>query len=217
MGIQMKILAHHLLAIPLFISLIVEMNCVPSSYQSPRVLRPGEKSVGAGIAMPLTEGDVSLILRCGVIKNLDVGIKFGGYPEIAYGTFSDIKYCFVEQPLLIAADLGFLYHKDLFMSENEPRTYGMHPTVLLGSDRIYGGIGWNYSIKRETYSSMFPPYVTWVTPSRSSGPRIMLGASWGKRWKISPEIIFNFDQLSQPDVVMVGCGINRIFGKPTRD
>jgi hypothetical protein len=218
MGIQMKILVHYLLAILLFISLIVGMNCVPSSYQSPRVLSPEEKSIGAGLSLPVDEGDVSLCLRSGVLKNIDVGIKFGGYPNFAYGIFSDIKYCFVELPLLISADMGFLYHKDLFMSENEPRTYGMYPTVLLGSDRIYGGVGWNYRIKRETYYSMFPPYETWITTSRSSGPRIMLGASWGKRWKFNPEIIFNFDPLSRPDgIVMVGFGIHRIFGKPTRD
>jgi len=213
MDIQMKTLFANLL----FISLLVEMSCVPSGYQSPRVLRPGQMSVGAGLAMPVTNGDLSLCLRCGVIKNLDVGIKYGGYPEIAYGIFSDIKYCFVKQPLLIAADLGFIYHKDLFMSENEPQTHGLHPTVLLGNDRFYGGIGWNYSIHRETYYLWSPPKKE-VTTTRSSGPRIMLGASWGKRWKFNPEIIFNFDPLSRPDgIVMIGCGIHRIFGKSIRD
>ncbi len=213
----MKILAHYPLTVLLFILILLGMKCVPSSYQSPRVLRPGETSVGAGVALPLTNGDLTLCLRCGVIKNLDVGIKLGGYPEIGYGVFGDIKYCFVRQPLLIAADLGVIYHKDLFMAENEPRTHGLHPTVLLGSDRIYGGIGWNYSIHRETYYAWDPPYRTWDTTTRSSGPRIMLGASWGKRWKFNPEIIFNFDQRSHSDALMIGCGIHRIFGKPTKD
>ncbi|MDZ7262200.1 MAG: hypothetical protein ONB05_08865 [candidate division KSB1 bacterium] len=217
MDIQMKTFAHNLLAILLFIPLILEMNCVPSGYQSPRVLRPGQASVGVGVALPLTNGDVSLCLRCGVIKNLDVGIKFGGYSEIAYGIFSDIKYCFAEQPLLIAADLGFIYYKETFMSETETRTHGLHPTVLLGSDRFYGGIGWNYSIQRETYVIWNPPK-EWIKTTHSSGPRIMLGASWGKRWKFNPEIIFNFDPLARPDgIVIIGCGIHRIFGKPSRD
>ncbi len=208
----MKILAHYLLAALLFLAFQIEMNCVPSSYQSPRVLRPGEASVGVGFP------DLSLCLRCGVIKKLDVGIKFGGCPHLAYGIFSDIKYCFVEQPLLIAADLGVIYYRDLFEPDHEPRTYGLHPTILLGSERFYGGIGWNYSIERETYYTMFPPYKTWIITTRSSGLMIMLGASWGKRWKFNPEIIFNANPLYQPHgIVMIGCGIHRIFGKPIRD
>ncbi|RPH89264.1 MAG: hypothetical protein EHM72_20615 [Calditrichaeota bacterium] len=217
MNIQTKILAHHLLTILQFIPLLVAMNCVPSSYHSPRVLRPGEMSVGAGLSLPVTQGDVSLCLRSGIIKNLDLGIKLGGWGD-CYGLFSDIKYCIVKQPLLISANMGFLYHQDTFMTETEPRTQGIHPTILLGSDRIYGGIGWNYSIERETYSSMLPPYKTWIITTRSSGPRIMLGASWGNRWKFNPEIIFNFDPLGRSNgTVMVGCGIHRVFGKAIRD
>lgn len=193
------------------------VGCVPSGYQSPRTLRPGQASVGAGVALPFTYGDLSLCLRCGVIKNLDVGIKMGGSND-GYGVFSDIKYCFLKHPLLVAADLGFIYHEGEFMNEYEPRTQGVHPTILLGSDRFYGGIGWNYSVKRETHYSMGPSYSVWDIVTRSSGPRIMLGTSWGRRWKFNPEIIFNFDPLLRHDAgVMIGCGIHRFFGKQAKD
>ncbi|MDZ7332720.1 MAG: hypothetical protein ONB13_04460 [candidate division KSB1 bacterium] len=209
----MKTFVPYIIANLVFIAFAIWVGCVPSGYQSPRVLRPGQASVGAGVAVPITYGDFSLCLRCGVIKNLDVGIKYGGSKD-GYGVFSDIKYCFLKQPLLVAADVGFIYYKGEFMNEYEPRTQGVHPTILLGSDRFYGGIGWNYLIKRETHDSMSPPY-TWDITTRSSGPRIMLGSSWGQRWKFNPEIIFNFDPLLRQHAagVMIGCGIYRIFGK----
>lgn len=210
----MKTLANNSAVILLFISLVIGMNCVPSSYQSPRALRPGQFSVGAGVAVPY---DLSLCLRYGVVKNLDIGIKYGGYSENEYGLFSDIKYCFISKPLLIAVDVGFICYRFDFFSENEPRTQGLHPTLLLGNDRFYGGIGWNYSVHRETYVNWDPPK-QWVETTRSSGPRIMFGSSLGKRWKFNPEIIFNFDPLLRHDaVVMVGCGIHRVFGKQTKD
>lgn len=192
--------------------LLVEFNCVPSSYQSPRPLRQGEMAVGGGFSLPITKGDLSLCFRYGVFKHADFGFKLGGYPDISYGYFLDARYGLLEHPLLLSGGLGFLTYFDLYAPDYELRVHGFHPTIFLGTDRIYGGIGWNYMIVRETrYPMDKGPY---ISTSRSSGPRIILGASWGKRWKFNPEINVNFqrdDRSLAP--IIVGFGIHRVFFK----
>lgn len=198
----------------LLISISAIVSCVPSSYQSPKVLRPGEKALGAGLAFAkyenVTAMDPFLCFRYGVFDKVDLGLKVFGFPDLGYSVFFDAKYSLLERPLLISGDLGFIAGADYFAPENETKVFGLHPTIFLGSAKIYGGIGWDYLIIRETKSPMFKaPY---VSISRESFPRIMIGTSLGGKWKLNSELIFRSyskDRFSAP--VVVGFGIHRVF------
>jgi hypothetical protein len=198
--------------LPIFISVIV--SCVPSSYHSPRVLKPGERTMGIGYALSKEDaGDFSLCFRYGVFNRADCGLKVSGLPGGSYGVFFDTKYGFLEHPFLLSGDLGFMTFADLFAPDYEFRAYGFHPTLFFGSDRLYGGIGWNYMLFRKVQWPMAPegPF---ISTSRVSSLRIVIGTSWGKRWKFNPEIILNFPSENRyiPPVIG-GFGFHRIFIK----
>jgi len=199
----------------LLILILVIVNCVPSSYQSPKVLRPGEKALGAGVFFGKYESvipvDLSLYFRHGVFEKADLGLKVSGFPDLGHNVFFDAKYNFLEQPLLISGDFGFMTFAEYFTPDDELKALGFHPTVLFGSNRIYGGIGWNYFILREKKSPMFKePY---VSISRESGPRLLIGTSLGRKWKFNSELIFSsYSKDRFPgSVVVVGFGIHRVF------
>lgn len=206
----------NILVIILIILILVIVNCVPSSYQSPRVLKPREKALGVGFSFgkydDITPADLSPYFRYGVFNKVDLGLKICGFPEFGYSLFFDTKYCFLEQPFLITGDLGFMTYADYFAPDCDLKAYGFHPTVLFGNDQIYGGVGWNYFLLREKNEPMFEePY---ISISRESGPRIMIGTSLGRRWKFYSEIIFNFHTGDRsPAPVIVGFGIHRVFIK----
>jgi hypothetical protein len=200
----------------LLILIFIIANCVPSSYQSPRVLRPGEKAVGAGFALVkaeyVTPIDPFLCFRYGVFKKADLGLKFSGYPDLGYGIFFDTKYSFLEQPLLISGDLGFMVIADYWTPDNEAKIFGFHPTIFFGNEKIYGGIGWNYFIVREKKPPMFGgPY---ISVSRESFPRIMIGTSLGRRLKFNTEVIFSSYLVEgSSGSIVVGFGIRYVFFK----
>lgn len=127
-----------------------------------------------------------------------------------YGFFLDGKRLLIERPFLASADLGYMIFADFFAPDYEKRVYGIHPTLLFGSDRLYGGIGWNDMRTMETnYPMGGKPY---TVRSRESGLRLLIGASWGKRWQFNPELILNFHRhyySSAP--IMAGCGFRGVI------
>lgn len=213
MAKKMKKMTNYLLGtLTIFISIII--SCVPSSYHSPKVLKPGEKTLGIGYAFSKKDvGDFSTCFRYGVFHRMDCGLKMIGHPAIGYGVFFDTKYGFMEHPFLLSGDLGFMTFADLYAPDYEFRAYGFHPTLFFGRDRLYGGIGWNYMLLREVQWPMSPegPF---ISTSRVSSLRVLIGASWGKRWKFNPEIILTFpsrDRYTAP--VIAGFGFHRGFIK----
>lgn len=204
----------NIFVIVLLLLISLTVSCVPSSYQSPKVLKPGEKALGAGVSFGkyenVTPVDFSLCFRYGVFDKVDLGLKAFGFPNLGHNVFFDAKYSLLEQPLLISGDLGFMAIAE-YIPDDEAKVFGLHPTIFLGSEKIYGGIGWDYLTIRETKSPMFKaPY---VSISRESSPRLMIGTSLGRKWKFNSELIFWFyskDRLSGP---VVGFGIQRVFIK----
>jgi hypothetical protein len=199
----------------LLISISAIVSCVPSSYQSPKVLRPGEKALGAGLAFAkyenVTPMDPFLCFRYGVFDKVDLGLKAFGFPDLGYSVFFDAKYSLLEQPILISGNLGFMAIAEHFPDDDEAKVFGLHPTILLGSEKIYGGIGWDYLIIRETKSPMFEaPY---VSIRRESSPRLMIGTSLGGKWKFNSELMFWSDSKERLSGPVVGFGIHRVFIK----
>ena len=171
--------------------------------------------MGTGFALAKAESvipiDPFLCLRYGVFKKTDLGLKFSGFPSVGYSIFFDTKYNFLEQPLLISGVLGFMTIADYY-SENKTKVFGFHPTFLFGSEKIYGGIGWNYFIVREKHSPMFgEPY---ISTCRESSPRILIGTSLGRRWKFNTEVIFSsYLGEESSGAIVVGLGIRYVFLK----
>ena len=171
--------------------------------------------MGAGIAFTTYDqvipADFSPCFRYGIINKVDVGFKLAGMPGLAYSFFADMKCNFLEHPLLLSGDFGFMTFGEE-APDWELKAFGVSPTILFGNDRIYGGIGWNYFILRETQWPMFKEPYTSI--SRESCPRIIIGTSFGRRWKVNSEVIFSYYSSDEfPGPVVVGFGIHSVFIK----
>lgn len=201
----------------LFISLLTGVvfygliSCTPSIYQSPKVLKPGEKVLGIGFSFQrikeedgeeaaIIPTDLSLYTRFGVFNRMDIGFKIFGFPNLnysdlesptwedallGYSLFFDAKYNLVQQPLLISVDVGFL-RASSYPFEDRLDTRGIHPMLLFGSEHSYGGIGWNYLIFHEDNGQI-------RRSSKEPSVRALIGTSLSRgRFQFNPELSFCF-------------------------
>ena len=151
-----------------------------------------------------------------------MGLYIFGLPDpyegrlMGYRLFFDTKFNFVEHPLLISGDLGFMAWGIQAPLDDWITTVGLHPIVLIGSNHLYGGLGWNYlefRTKHDHAADHVDPVPLQEThTSRELFPRIMLGIAAGKKWRFSSEISYYFETQSYPSLV-VGFGIHRNFTK----
>ena len=138
-----------------------------TNLQSPEVLKENEVSGGIGIypheAKPKIEkfgfeylvGGFELTGRMGLGKNYDFGVKAYGFPKIITGGIAcDIKYQFLSDPIIVSSSLEASYstHKAVetstihlfegtgFTIQHYREMYGIHPTLLVGTRNLYGGV-----------------------------------------------------------------------------
>ena len=67
-------------------------------------------------------------------SNMEGGIRVAGVPYL--GTMvGDLKYLVMDEPLLVSADLNLGFY--------QMRTMGLHPAIIVGTERFYTGIQQN--------------------------------------------------------------------------
>ncbi|NOZ62378.1 MAG: hypothetical protein GXO74_11940 [Calditrichaeota bacterium] len=183
----------HAIASLLTLFLLVTISCIPANYLSPKVLKPGEKTLGLGLSCSNSgeffEVIPSFCFRAGFFNAMDMGISLTAFPGFGQGVFLDSKLKLAEKPLFISFDSGFLMTTQYFSSDNEEIGLAFHPLFLFGSENIYAGLGWNFNIHREKSYPMGKEPI--VKRSRESTPLILLGTSYGKKWKFSIQTIFS--------------------------
>lgn len=168
-------------------------GCVShTTFQSPRVLDPGQANVGLGGAGWVQRHDTHrhhgflegvLYGRVGVTRNLDVGIKlFGPFG----GIFGDVKYQLWQRPPFVSADLGFSYGRfgDMPDSGDDFDYLGFYPMVLFGYEDLYGGVKLIYV--EEVRHRKYGPGGT--ETERYSRPGIVVGTSVGSKVRMRPEM-----------------------------
>jgi hypothetical protein len=152
-----------------------------STLQSPEVLPPGENRVGAGVLLggdleggESGIGELAILGRRGLSENVDMGGRIWGIPPYV-GLYGDLRYQIVRDPVFVSGGLGAsVFHFDDFT------TVGIYPTVLAGSDRLFGGIKWTQLVGgggdvEDTFGAGFPGLVA--------------GTGFGQSLIFSPEVI----------------------------
>ena len=208
-----------------------------STYQSPKILNPGEKLWGTGISLNNNKelknsfpiallSDLSIYTRYGLSDRAENGFKLSfSLPFLL--TSYHYKYLLLQtapvkpmkKPLLVTGDLGL----SLGVAGSGNTAIGFHPTLLFGREDIYGGVSTN----------IIYPLSRGPNPSSHSlnilSSRIMAGAAIGHKWKFNPEISYDFFPYSGETVqifhgettlpngmIVVGFSIQRIFGEKDR-
>lgn len=118
-----------------------------TTYQSARVLEPGEKVVGAGLGgfVEATDGGASVGLldlygRMSLSPEVDAGVKVTGFPLLGGLVFADVKRQVLRDPLYVAADLGASVFVSFIYDETGPiYLLGLYPMVLAGTEHVYAG------------------------------------------------------------------------------
>jgi len=151
-----------------------------STFQSPEVLRPGEKAIGIALS-GIGEGkEMSLYClevygRYGVGEKCDAGIKMffpGGI-----GVLGDIKQQHKLKPLLVSSDFGVSY----FYGIEDFHVMGFYSTVLFGGKHFYSGLKCIIWGTFDNGLSVCPPLLG-----------ILIGASIGNTIRVLPEINLYF-------------------------
>ena len=200
-----------------------------STYQSPKILNPGEKLWGTGISLNNNKelknsfpiallSDLSIYTRYGLSDRAENGFKLSfSLPFLL--TSYHYKYLLLQtapvkpmkKPLLVTGDLGL----SLGVAGSGNTAIGFHPTLLFGREDIYGGVSTN----------IIYPLSRGPNPSSHSlnilSSRIMAGAAIGHKWKFNPEISYDFfpysGETTLPNgMIVVGFSIQRIFGEKDR-
>ena len=168
------------------VTALASIGC--ATFQTPKVLEPGEVALGAGgIILLSDEGgmpNAAIFARLGILKNVDIGFK----AELPLSTsfVLDVKYQIMQRPILIAADLGFFSFGE---------TIGVVPSLLFGTERLYGGF------KAYTRFNEYSPSSLVSKTAVSVYPTAVVGVAVGKRIKLLPEIAFSPVEWSSADVV----------------
>ena len=162
-----------------------------TAHQSPALLNRGESAVryggslggfyqvdrsdgdefepSAGIPLMFLEG------RWNLDENLEFGIRSAGLPYVGMMA-GDLKYLLTERPVLVAADLG--------VTVDRFQLLGVHPTILVGSESLYGGIE----------QSFYLPYTSKEKRRYNRGDvdppisALIVGSILGDRVKFMPEL-----------------------------
>jgi hypothetical protein len=134
------------------LSLLVLQGCAPiSMFQSPEVLQPGERAIGAAYLVvqwdTVEEEDLpgdddvgglpSIWFRTAVAENTDMGMSIG-----LFSSALDIKRVFVRGPVLLSGDLGLCFGNDEFDGD---AAVTLRPALLLGTEHLYGSVWGAYA------------------------------------------------------------------------
>lgn len=199
----------------LLAGVLVCVGCVSlTSFQSPVSLSPGSTSVGGGLAvnywasdgLPLPEAD--FLVRYGVFKGVDVG----GKVSLPFASVSaDVKWQFLNGPLLAALDVGGSYGHSPFLNDviDEAVYLSAYPALLVGSDRVYVAarpLMVHTDERRLAHGVPVSSYTDWY-------PQVIVGGSFGDRLRVMPELSFAFGMGNrQNPSILPGIGIAIRYG-----
>ena len=163
--------------------------------------------------------DSSPHFRYGLGHRTDLGIKLFGLRQsgswTGYNLMVDVKYAIRQNsPLLISGDLGVAVTYLNFIPDNEYKIWSIHPLVLFGRERVYGGIGIDYwqEHRLQIRNMGFEPFVPdKIYNTRIISPRLMLGVSIGRKWRLIPEIHIQLFALEGRTHFIMAIGIQRQF------
>lgn len=112
-----------------------------TTFQSAKVLDPGQAAFGAGAAIA-TGGvfETNAFGRIGLSQNSDMGFKAFGLPGFGFGLFGDMKYQFLKTIPYAAVDFGASYmHGSSSFGSGDWSSVGLYPMVLFGDEKTYAG------------------------------------------------------------------------------
>jgi hypothetical protein len=181
-----------------------------STLHGPAPLEPHVRSVSAGLGpVFLDDGfDEDFLLftlafgpyasvRQGITDRLELGAAFG----IFNGLSVDAKYNLLRGPVFLSADLalsrGVIVDFDIWGGDDEGAigTLGLHPALMFGTERIYGGA------KLMT----FPGHIDMRRPWSV----VYVGGSFGTQTRIVPEIAWLRDPADRETSWLVGLVVQR--------
>lgn len=113
-----------------------------SVFQSAEVVEPGEGRVG--LAASFVSAPVDMPARIGVVRNLDLGFRYGFLDQFLI----DTKYQFLRDPMDGSLSLGFSYNTVDAGTKDAPNrrvSYGFYPTILVGN--TVQDVGWYAGIR----------------------------------------------------------------------
>jgi hypothetical protein len=181
----------------ILISILINTGCLSlMNFQTPEVLDPGEHTIGIGSGVyiaPEDDGDLrieplsgDIQWRFGLKKNLDGGLRY----RFPLGILGDIKYQFLAEPVLVSGDLGisYWYIPGILIDNPTEHWVSICPTLLVGTEHIYGGIKILYS---------FNITATSIENEGFFPPGLLLGASIGNRFRINPEVTFFYHDIPE--------------------
>lgn len=174
-----------------------------STYQSPKILEKGSGQIGfgilAGVGIENQEtglGEISLIGRYGISERMDVGAKLYGMPQLLefHSFYGDLRHQILTDPIYLSGSMGIST-----FSVDDFRSIGLYPTVMAGTERLYGGVKWIRLIStsdqtEESLGTHFPGFVA--------------GANFGGRISVMPEVNIYF---SEDILVFPGVGLTYRF------
>jgi len=188
------------------IGFVIFSSCSVATFQTPKLLNPGEKVVGVGTAGYYSPKDndsyvaeIDIYGRFGIEKNKELGIKYL-FPT---GVCCDAKIQILEKPILVALDfmVSLSYYPPDYQDEYTiSETIGFHPLLLFGRECLYGGIKYTY-LHEETY----------LDENIIKYPSLMFGASMGDKFRMLPEINLLFCDENKGVIVVFGVGFQYGF------
>ena len=174
-----------LAALLLTSSVLLFLNCIYATFQTPEVTPPGRVAVGLGGAGGITflgDGgyptlEADLYTRVGLFPRADAGLRLA----LPLGLMADFRYQVLRRPLLLTAGLGvqhFTRQGHEFGREVDRAYWNVYPTVLFGSRRVFGGVR---AIVVNEDDRLTGRATTRVYPG------VLAGASVGGRFRATPE------------------------------
>lgn len=134
------------------------------------------------------------------MHNLDAGFKATIYEGGSFNLFADVKYRFLEKPLMISGDVGTLISFG---------TNGLYLMALAGNDNIYTGLKAVFVyIQPNSTQPILNDEDDFYIPKNAVG--FVFGGGIGSSLKILPELNVYFDKGYEP-MYLFSCGIKLDF------
>lgn len=166
---------------------LILFGCVPTMFQTPEVLKPGQVAIGGGVTAYLyVPAQLTAYGRRGMGPDMDLGLQVFGTPVDIIGLAGDMKLQILGAKWLLALDIGAFggYQARMCILDEyyDPAIFtGVYPMILTGCREVYAGIGGILIHEREF--SMGRTY-----GSTTFGLAAMLGGCFGERWRFVPQL-----------------------------
>ena len=176
----------------LVLILLMLNACVShGTYQTPKPLGVDEDLIGLGIMQGIGDTkdtrkpSVDILYRRGLVKNVDVGLRTSGVLFYGGVLTVDAKYGLLNGPFLVSVDFGMSYTSSRNVDSESFDLVGYHPMLMIGTESIYLGFKQNI-YHGEGRAKMLDSRAD--ENGRLSVPSIVIGYSFGKSFRLQPEL-----------------------------